>query len=182
MGERGVRVRSELQATEGEWVPHLTVSARVCQEGPALCKVTEVRLGTQVVVIRDLFSAAPAPGQPQKSGIFHKDRKNLVKNIGKAFRSWLLFNESAREDCRASRPVVDELFSRHNFNNRLVLALASPPLKSVFAEFLMGPAQQWLQESKIHDKHAHFNAILAYRRLCLSPQAFANFRVLRRGE
>ncbi len=111
--------------------------------------------------------------------IFHADRKNLVKNVAKAFRSWLQFNESAREDCLASRQVLEDLFSKKKFNNRLVLSLASEPLKTHFAEFLAGPAEEWLSNSKINDKQAHLEALAAYREICHSQDAFVRFRVLR---
>lgn len=100
-----------------------------------------------------------------------RDKKNVVKNIVKAFECWLKTtaedqDNAAYADCRK---VLLKMMNKIKFNNQLINGiLANSALNSTFEEFLKAEASSWLNNSKIKDRLSHQETIELYLRSCPS--------------
>lgn len=91
-----------------------------------------------------------------------RDRKNVVKNIVKAFESWIreeLTLEKSKESIlplQNCRKALERMIAKIKFNNRLINSvLNNPNLTVLFERFLKEEALIWLENSKIKDRTSH---------------------------
>lgn len=183
--------------TAGE-AREVVVRNYVCKKvDNVLKKRTEIVIGSKLIVLEDLYifsdqstlsetqfkscgdSETSACDSSQKNKeeevdlasleVSKRDKKNVVKNIIKAYESWLKAipdqpNSQVYQDCRLS---LAELLEKIKFNNNLVNAiLGNPALNSTFEEFLLTDATRWLNCSKIKDRLSHQETLDLYRRSC----------------
>lgn len=167
-------------------------------------KKTEIRIGHQVILLEDSYCfdipESPRPlsekvefetemvpcSKNSKSDVDtscsdekqeKENKKNVVKNIVKAFDAWVSASDVARKfESAASfqniRKRLQRMITRIKYNNRLVNSIvACENLRELFEEFLQQEASSWLEKSKIKDKLAHTNAIDAYLKNCSTLQS-----------
>lgn len=95
----------------------------------------------------------------------------MVKNIIKAFESWLrvISEQEGNPEYTNSRKLLNRMITKVKFNNQLINEiLANANLNSAFEEFLDTEATNWLNSSKIRDRLSHQETIDLYRRSCSS--------------
>jgi hypothetical protein len=113
-------------------------------------------------------------GEEQGKSSGQRDRKNVVKNIVKAFHLWLkveLTDEKSKETITIHNKLktLSRMMTKTKFNNRLINSIASNiSLNPMFERFLSTETDKWLDSSKIYDKVAHKVAIQLYLNICLA--------------
>ena len=118
------------------------------------------------------------------------DRKNIVKNFVKAFRSFVhcvvensLVQEIKQlrngEELEQFRRTFEDWISARNFNNSLIIDLMSNQYSDLFDYFLKERAEDWISQSKILNKSSHFQALREYHNIITQERGLSKVRVLK---
>jgi len=119
-----------------------------------------------------------------------RDRKNVVKNYIKAFRSFVnspveepevmrLVNLTDRADIDSMRHRFEAFIRARNFNNQLIVDLIKSEFNELFVYFLEHRAGEWLKNSKVNDKLAHEEALEQYIKASHDERELCKMRVLK---
>ena len=108
-------------------------------------------------------------GQKNKSTETLRNTKNVSKNFCKAFISYLRSNKItgiSRNRIKDGILTYERLFEKNKYNNRLIKKMiANEILRDLFRIFLEKEAVNWINQSRISDKHLHEEAISVYLNL-----------------